>query len=349
VNCRISLVLATYNRAAALDRVLACVENQSLSDDAFEVLVCVDGSKDHTRDVLDAWTARARFSLTAIYQENQGQSAARHHAIEKASGARVVVVDDDMELCPEFLEQHLRAAEDDPEHLIIIGKVVPEEGWRRKPLYEVIREDGQLRLHERLESRAQVPTATSFVTQNVSMPRRLYLDVGGFDQSLRLFEDAELGMRFERAGAKMRFSPGARAVHRSDIGSYEKWEKRQYEYGRYAVQVWEKYGKDPYLHPLRNFVNGHPANRAAVNLLSRWDWTARGGSRLLRRLGTTLAKAGLLEPGLATHKAILAVQYHLGVKHSLGSWAAFRSSAETFRRNPDRPEGPTGTGPTHKG
>ena len=53
------------------------------------------------------------------------------------------------------------------------------------------------------------------------------LDVGGFDQSLRLFEDAELGMRFERAGAKMRFSPGARAVHRSDIGSDQKWEKRQ--------------------------------------------------------------------------------------------------------------------------
>jgi glycosyltransferase involved in cell wall biosynthesis len=343
---RISLIIATYNRAKPLERLLGDMARQTLPREAFEVVVCVDGSTDGTGEVLERLRTTAPFPLVALYQENQGQSVARHQAIIHASGQRVVVVDDDMELSPGFLQAHLDAAQSDPSRVVVIGKVVPESGWQRKPLYEAVREHSMMLLHERLETGAQAPSATAFVTQNVSMPRRLYLDVGGFDASLRLDEDRELGMRLERAGGLLVFSPEASAVHRSDVGSYDKWEQRQYEYGKFAVQIWEKYGRDPYLHPLRNLINGNPANRAAVNLLSRWDWAAKRGSRFLRELGERLANAGLLTPGLATHKAILAVQYHLGVKHALGSWTSLRNEADAFKKDPHRPHEPTGRGTT---
>jgi len=343
---RISLIIATYNRAGPLDRLLRNVQAQTLSPSEFEVVVCVDGSTDSTPQVLEEWTRQAKFPLLHLTQKNQGQASARHHAIQKAKSQRVVIVDDDMELCPEFLAEHEAAAASDSERTAVIGKVVPQEGWERKPLYEVVREDGMRRLHARLESGEQPPTATAFVTQNVSMPRKLYLDVGGFDPSLRLDEDRELGMRLERGGGKLVFAPKAWAVHRSDIGSYEKWERRQYEYGKYAVQVWEKYGRDPYLHPLRNFVNGSRGNRWAVKLLSRTAVTGSSGSQALRLLGGVLQKAGLWSPAVATHKAILAVQYHLGVKDALGSWAALAQSAEQFSQSPDRPREPTGRGVT---
>jgi glycosyltransferase involved in cell wall biosynthesis len=342
---RISLIVATYNRARPLERLLGDVERQTLPRTDFEVVVCVDGSKDETRDVLERWEKRGVFPLRALFQENQGQAAARHQAILRATGQRVAVVDDDMELSPGFLEEHLAAAAGDPARVVVIGKVVPEEGWKQKPLYESVREHGMLELHTRLES-GEEPSATSFVTQNVSVPRKLYLEVGGFDATLRLDEDRELGMRLERAGARLVFGAGAWAIHRSEIGSYEKWERRQYEYGKYGVHIWEKYERDPYLHPLRNLVNGSPANRMAVQVLSRWDWGAEKGTRLLRKLGNTLATVGLFAPALATHKAILAVQYHLGVKHSLGSWGKLRQSAEQFARDPRSPREPTGRGRT---
>jgi glycosyltransferase involved in cell wall biosynthesis len=343
---RIALIVATYNRAGPLDRLLGDVSRQTLDPALFEVVVCVDGSEDRTPEVLASWKAQARFALESMTQKNQGQAVARHQAILASTGQRSVIVDDDMELCPGFLEAHLSAGDEDPERTVVIGKVVPQEGWEKKPLYEAVREQGMMRLHQRLESGEQPPSATAFVTQNVSVPRALYLEVGGFDPSLRLDEDRELGMRLERAGGQLRFAPNAWAVHRSDIGSYEKWERRQYDYGKYALQVWRKYEQDPYLHPLRNLVNGSQLNRVAVQWLSRWDWAARGGSSVLRRLGNVLARGGFFDAGLATHKAILAVQYHLGVKHAVGSWSSLEQLAREFKETPGRPREPTGRGHT---
>jgi hypothetical protein len=134
---------------------------------------------------------------------------------------------------------------------------------------------------------------------------------------------------------------------RGDVGSYEKWGRRQFEYGKIAVQVWDKLGKDPMLHPLRNLVNGNPANRAAVYLLSRNAMTTRAGTELLRAIGGVLKKAGVFWPALATYKAILAIQYHAGVKEALGSWSALRESEKAFMRDPRRPLEPMRRGKTY--
>jgi hypothetical protein len=121
------------------------------------------------------------------------------------------------------------------------------------------------------------------------------------------------------------------------MGSYEVWERQQYDYGTVAVRMWEKYARDPYVHPLRNFVEGSLANHVAVRLLSRSDRSARAGTRVLRRAGERLDRAGMRKPALATHKAILAIQYHLGVRHALGSWGGLMAAAREFERHPDRP------------
>ena len=66
-------------------------------------------------------------------QANAGQSVARHNAILKTTAEHVVVIDDDMEVCPEFLAEHLAASRKAPGKAIVIGKVVPEERFMRKP------------------------------------------------------------------------------------------------------------------------------------------------------------------------------------------------------------------------
>ena len=48
---RASVVLATHNKADALDRTLASIFRQSVPF-SFEVVVIDDGSNDHTSDVL---------------------------------------------------------------------------------------------------------------------------------------------------------------------------------------------------------------------------------------------------------------------------------------------------------
>ena len=343
---RLSLIVATYNRALPLARLLDELRVQTLDRALWELIVCVDGSTDRTMQMLEEEAARNELPLRFFRQENAGQAAARHQAIVGARAKRIVVIDDDMGLCPEFLQEHLKAAAFSPTYAVVLGKSEPPRTWKSGPLFEAVRDHNML-LQIREMERGWVPSAFAVVTQNVSFSRELYLQIGGFDRSLRVHEDCELGMRLERAGAKFVFHAAAHAIHYSDVGSYEKWERRQFEYGRAAIQVWDKFGKDPMLHPLRNLVNGNPANRAAVYLLSRNAMTTRAGTELLRAVGGVLKKVGWFWPALATYKAIHAIQYHSGVRETLGSWSALRESEREFVQDSRRPLEPTRRGKTY--
>jgi len=344
----IAVVLATYNRARPLELLLRALERQTIARDAWEVVVVVDGSKDDSPEVLARWVSRGTLPLQFLLQNNAGQSVARHNGILRTSAEHVIVIDDDMEVCPEFVEEHLAASRKAPGKVVVIGKVVPEKNFMNKPLFTAVGEHNLLSLHARLESGEQPPTATAFVTQNVSFPRAFYLDHGGFDASLRLDEDRELGIRLERAGAMFVFAPKAWAVHHSEVDSYDKWSRRQYEYGRYALQVWEKHGQSTLLHPLRNYVEGSRWNRALVTMVCAGDARSKLAESVLRRIGNTLQRLGILEPAVYTHKAIRAVRYHQGLRDALGSWGSLRRMERQYIASPDRPYQPTGRGLTYE-
>ena len=345
----IALVVATYNRAGPLVRLLECLERQTIRRDAWEIVVTVDGSTDASAEVLARWVSKGTLPLQFLLQENAGQSVARHNGILRTSAEQVIVIDDDMEVCPEFVEQHLAASRTVPGKVVVIGKVVPEKTFMKKPLFTAVGEHHLLLLHARLETGEQPPTATAFVTQNVSFPRALYLEQGGFDASLRLDEDRELGMRLERAGATFVFAPKAWAIHHSDVGSYDKWSRRHYEYGKYALQVWEKHGESPLLHPLRNYVDGSRLNRALVKMVCAGNVRAKVAESALRWLGNTLQRLEILEPAIYTHKAIQAVRYHQGLRDALGSWGSLQRMERQYAASPDRPGKPTGSGLTYEG
>ena len=345
----VALVLATYNRAAALDRLLRNLEGQTISRAAWEIIVAVDGSTDGTEEVLARWTASGTLPLQFFVQKNTGQAGARHKAILRSTADHVIVIDDDMEVCPTFIEEHLTASKRHPGRAVVIGKVISEEAFMRKPLFTAVGEHHLILLHRRLEQGTQPPTATAFVTQNVSFPRALYLGVGGFDPSLRLDEDRELGVRMERAGAEFVYSTAAWAIHHSDVGSFEKWSKRHYDYGKYAVQVWEKHGKSPHLHPLRNFVDGNRMNRTLVKMVCAGDTRSRLATSTLRAMGNLLQRMRVFEPAIYTHKAIQAVRYHQGVRDALGSWDAVLAMEQEYVAEPNRPREPTGKGLTYDG
>jgi len=327
----IALVIATYNRAVPLDGLLSQLENQTLPKQDWEVIVCVDGSTDNTMSVLSTWKQKKTLPIIYFWQENLGQAAARHNAILRCQASWVVIIDDDMAVCPQFLEEHQRLAESAPDNTVIIGKVVLQQDWKEKPLYEIGSLHWLLSLHEKLEQQVLAPPATSFVTQNVSLSRDLYFKVGGFDPLLRLSDDLDLGIRLERAECHFVFHPLAWAVHCSEIGSYSKWCQRQYNYGKEAVYIWEKHNRDPQLHPLRYLVMGSLARHIIINIFSPRDRFARLGIAFLRILGNILKAMGLLWLAVATYKPIATIQYYLGVKHYLGSWQAVVKSKKEFK------------------
>ncbi len=322
MNKLISVAIATYNRTAALDRLLGDLEKQTLAPENWEVIVVVDGSIDNTIKLLSSWQQKNTLPLTYFWQKNTGQSLARHNAIVKSQGDRIVLIDDDMEICPQFLEAHLQAAQSEAENIIVVGKVKLQSNWKHLSLYELKRLDWLISLHEKLENQTELPNANAFITFNVSLPRSLYFQAGGFDPLLRLSDDLELGWRLEQAGCRFIFSPQAWSIHHSDVGTYDGWLQREYNEAKYAIYIWEKHNRNFHLHPLKNLIAGSPLKQMGVKLLVPWDWVAKFSMASLQILGNIFKAIGLLKLAIATHKGIAVIQYHLGIKHYLGSWLA---------------------------
>lgn len=343
---QIALIIATFNRSGPLKRLLECLRQQSIPKEKWELIIGVDGSEDDTITVLKKWQERDILPLSWFFQPNSGQSVARHKAVKTSRSPFIIIIDDDMEVCQEFVQSHLNLLQKDPDKNVVIGKVIPETNWQKKPLYETVREYHMLKLHKTLEKGEKSPSSSSFVTQNVSLPKELYLQAGGFDFDLRLDEDRELGMRLERHGGIFRYSKEAWAIHLSDIGSYDKWFNRQYEYGKIAVKIWEKYNRDQYLNPLRNHITGSLLNRLLVSSVLFSDRLTRNIMPPLRLFGNFLFKLDFFLPAVATHIAIYTLQYHLGVKHSLGSWKQFKIVKNNYKNDPMSPDSPTRDGAT---
>lgn len=331
VNPEISLVIASFNRSGPLNKLLYVLKDQTLAKDKWEIIVAVDGSGDETSQMLEKWAVEDKLPLTWFYQENSGQCVARHKAILKSKSEKIIIIDDDLNPCPNFIASHLKALDDGNEKTVVIGKVEPTENWANRPLYELVREYKTTAVHHNFEIGKIRPTGEDFVTQNVSFHKKFYFKVGGFDSEMRLGEDSLLGSNFERAGATFIFSKEAWAKHESNIGSYETWLKRQYDYGKYAFLAWKKADEYSNLHPLKNYCKGSKLNRCAVLLFVRSDVITNLMVSIFRWFGIILKEVKLVTPAIATHKVIISLKQHQGLKDAYGSWAAFRKAEKAYK------------------
>src|SRR5262245_44212576 len=114
----ISIVIPTYQRCASVMRALHLLETQTLAPFRFEVIVVLDGSTDGTLEMLGSY--HPRYRTCALWQANRGRAAACNAGIDMASGDVIVLLDDDMQPEPEFLEAHLDAHAGQPK-LAVIG------------------------------------------------------------------------------------------------------------------------------------------------------------------------------------------------------------------------------------
>jgi glucosyl-dolichyl phosphate glucuronosyltransferase len=121
----ISVVLATYNRAASLQITLESFAALKIpSTLSWELLVVDNNSTDDTAATVRRFTKRLGPSVRYIFEGRQGRSAALNAGIAQASGDVVAFTDDDVILDPEWLAQLCRAF-DDPSVSAVGGRILP--------------------------------------------------------------------------------------------------------------------------------------------------------------------------------------------------------------------------------
>jgi glycosyltransferase involved in cell wall biosynthesis len=93
----VSVVIATYNRAYLLKETLDTLGLQQYPDSlAWEIVVVDNNSRDSTPAVVDAFAKTSRVPVRYEFEPRQGQSNARNHGIQAATGTVIAFTDDDV-------------------------------------------------------------------------------------------------------------------------------------------------------------------------------------------------------------------------------------------------------------
>lgn len=180
----LSVVVVTRNEADRLERALDAVFRACEDGPPFEVIVVDSASTDGTLDIATAYPATVyRLSEDAVLTP----AAGRYVGTRAARGDRLLFVDGDMVLDPEWLRQALEA--------IAVPGVAGVDGH----LNEVA--DGT-------EAR-DVDAVRGVALYEASVLEA----VGGFDPFLRSVEDIDLGYRLRDAGYRLRRLGSVAATH----------------------------------------------------------------------------------------------------------------------------------------
>jgi serine acetyltransferase/GT2 family glycosyltransferase len=325
---KVSVVIATYERAELLRRLLAQLDDQTLAPSSYEVIAVDDGSKVDVRAALA--DVRTKYALRIERQDNAGASAARRRGVDLARGRIVVVVDDDMQVGRTFLEKHLDEHTDD--RTVVLGRLRPDANLADMPLFERFYARVLAAKAEDFASGKTRVRGHDLYTGNVSFPRALLVRAGGFDPQFRALEDEELGIRLEKAGARFVFANEAESMHGSDWTSRKKWMDRAYRDGVYQTKVAKKHPDHPESSPWRHLPNLNPISRPfmALSLALPGATTLLAGAAI--RTAATFDKIGLEPVAIAGATFVYGIQYYRGVRAETGSLGEVRREYKEFKR-----------------
>ena len=148
---RVSVIAAVFNPGSGFDDLIRSFDRQTLGTDAFEVLLCDDGSDEPTRQRL-AEVAASRPHVRVLSLPHTGwPGTPRNHGIDAARGEYVFFADHDDRLFDGALERLCDYADRHSSDVVIgrvvgIGRKIPRRIFRRDVPSAALGEDPLLEL-----------------------------------------------------------------------------------------------------------------------------------------------------------------------------------------------------------
>ncbi|WP_017731987.1 glycosyltransferase family 2 protein [Nafulsella turpanensis] len=264
----VSIIVPTYNGAHKLSGILESLDAQSVKD--FEVIIAVDGSTDHTIEVLERVQPN-NYTLNFFYQQNRGRAAIRNFGAKKAAGDLLIFFDDDMRPVPCCVERHIKHFKDFPGSLAT-GKQIEEEQAMQSDVQKFKRYLS-LKWYKPLESTfRQARESLSFTAANCSLPASIFWELNGFDEQLSDAEDYDLAQRAAALGKNVFYLNDAIGYH-DDFISARSFLKRLRQY-REAHQKLTEIGrgnihKEGKTAPFKLFIYKIFSHSCWVNLIEQ--------------------------------------------------------------------------------
>ncbi len=178
----VSVVIPTYNRLPKVKDAIESVLSQTYRD--FEFWVVDDGSTDGTGEALRAFGNKIKY----ISQDNRGASAARNLGARVSRGKYLAFLDSDDLWEPEKLEIQVKCMEENPQFpLCYTDEIWIRKGIRVNPKKRHAKYSGWI--FEKCLPLCIISPSSAL------MKRALFVEIGGFDETLPVCEDYDFWLR----------------------------------------------------------------------------------------------------------------------------------------------------------
>jgi glycosyltransferase involved in cell wall biosynthesis len=105
---QVSIIIPCYNASLYIEKcIISMLEQTYIS---FEIIIINDGSKDNTGKICDHYATKDN-RIKVFHQENKGVSAARNLGIKNARGHKIMFIDADDYIAPNFLKSLIDSAD----------------------------------------------------------------------------------------------------------------------------------------------------------------------------------------------------------------------------------------------
>jgi glycosyltransferase involved in cell wall biosynthesis len=210
---KISAIVCTYNREKYLHKTIKSLLDQNLDKDLYEIIIIDNGTGTETSRLIKEKFSSAD-NLYYYREPVVGLSNARNMGWVKSRGEYIAYIDDDAIAHPDWLQNIITAFENvSPSPGIVGGRVKPI--WESpRPAWFSDLTEYSLSLINWSDSPIFIDSTKWLVGTNISFPRKLIEDLGGFDaglgrmgRSLLSMEENLLRIKAEEKGYLCYYDP----------------------------------------------------------------------------------------------------------------------------------------------
>lgn len=231
----VSVIIPTNRPWAVIAPCLGALAEQAGHERDMEVLLVYNGAAPAQGGLERDWP----FSLQVGHLASPNIGAAKNWALDRAQGAWILLLNDDVLPAPGFIAAHLEAHRRAARPAMVLG----QSPWRPYPdetvFDRMIQTTSMVFFYDQLRPHEWCNYRHAW-NLNLSIPRAVLGD-RRFDEALGpfFFEDLELAWRLEiESGVRVWYAPEAVAVHDHRY-TFDGYFDREFALGEAAVRLWE--------------------------------------------------------------------------------------------------------------
>lgn len=205
-----SIVIPTHQyrqRSWMVKECLRALRRQTVSKDSFEVLVINNSPNENKKWETELLGFCNQLNLKILHEPKRGSYAARNLGARCAQGRILAFIDSDCVPKKNWLEMGVESLLKSDPKTILGGRIIKQ--GKSNPLNWVERHEKLFTLNQR----RNIYRGGFVATANLMIVRKVFFDVGVFDDSLVASGDVEWSFRAQEKGCKLFYSSTSCVYH----------------------------------------------------------------------------------------------------------------------------------------